>query len=69
MFCWILVFDAQLVPMDTDFIDKIIFPNDTMAEKFDGVQITIPRGALIHQRQTESNKLVYVNSMVIFCPL
>ena len=31
----------------------MVFPNNTMATNISGAQITIPSGAIIHQRQTE----------------
>ena len=49
-----IVIEAQLVPKNTTLIRTIVFPDDTMSEKFNRTQITIPRSALIHQRQTES---------------
>jgi len=57
--CYIhLVVEAKLVSHDRNMIDTIVFPNDTMAAMFSGAQITIPRNALIHQRETESKENV-----------
>lgn len=39
--------------MDTELINSIVFPDRDMAKKFDNVQITIPKEALIHQQVTE----------------
>ncbi|XP_065897929.1 adhesion G protein-coupled receptor L3-like isoform X2 [Dysidea avara] len=58
-----LLVEAQLVEDDTSMISMIVFPNDTTATMFSGTQITIPRNALIHQRETE-NLVVPVMSFV-----
>ncbi|XP_065915845.1 adhesion G protein-coupled receptor L4-like isoform X2 [Dysidea avara] len=56
-----IIVEAQLVPNDTNLINTIVFPNDTMAATFSGTQITIPRNALIHQRETEDAVVPVVN--------
>ncbi|XP_065910329.1 adhesion G protein-coupled receptor L3-like isoform X3 [Dysidea avara] len=56
-----IIIEAQLVPKNTTLIRTIVFPDDTMSEKFNRTQITIPRSALIHQRQTENASVPVVN--------
>ena len=46
LFLLYLVIETQLVPNDNSMTDQIVFPNETMAEKFGGVQIIIPSSAL-----------------------
>ena len=56
---YFLVIDTQLVTNNTTLINTIVFPNDTIATKFGGVQITIPSSALqlALQRLTEGKDL------------
>ena len=44
---FMIVFNAQLVPKDTELISDIIFP------KVGVTQVTIPASAIIHQRTIE----------------
>jgi len=57
------VVEAQLVPNDTNLINTVVFPSDMMkSSTFSSAQITIPKDALIHQRETEGeNKYFKLN--------
>jgi len=47
------------VPHDINKTKEIVFPNDTIATMFGGAQIKIPRNTLIHQRDSNSEDVLF----------
>jgi len=62
-----LVIEAQIVPNNTELIKPVVFPNNARAFNLTGVQVTIPTGAIIHQRETEGINLFEGRLMLSFC--
>ena len=61
-----LVIEAQLVPHDTSKTNEIVFPNDAIATMFSGAQIKIPRNALIHQRESKGEDVLFLPNFSFF---
>ncbi|XP_065913574.1 adhesion G protein-coupled receptor L4-like isoform X2 [Dysidea avara] len=56
------IFVEALLPADNEeMIETIVFPDDNVVTKINGVKITIPASAIIQQRHSENAKVPVVN--------